>query len=227
MIKRIYDLFFSIMLILIFFPIMILTSLGILITSRGPIIYKAKRVGKNGVPFTLYKFRTMGIDSGEVRITTLKNDTRIYPLGRFLRKTKIDELPQLYNVLTGKMSIVGPRPEDSSIAKEIYVGKYKGICDVKPGLTSPASLFDYTHGEHYENHEEYIKEFLPKKLDIELYYVENKGIWYDLKIILRTALIIVQIIFGKKEFEYPKEYDAIRELRMRDKDGKQHFNTGI
>lgn len=209
MIKRVYDIVFAILFLIISSPIMIFAALGIATTNKGPIIYKAKRVGKNGVPFSLYKFRTMKVDGGEVKVTTLKNDKRIYPFGSFLRKSKIDELPQLMNILLNQMSVVGPRPEDFSIAEKIYIGKYKGIYAVKPGLTSPASLFDYTHGENYENHDEYIKEFLPKKLDIELYYVEKGNIWYDLKITLKTALIIIQIILGKKQFKYPNEYYAI------------------
>lgn len=225
--KRLIDIIFSLVMIIVTAPAILITSIAIRVIDGGPVLYKANRVGKGFEEFVMLKFRTMKINNEKTKHITLKNDARIYPLGRFLRKTKIDELPQLYNVLTGRMSVVGPRPEDVSIAKKIYVGKYKGICDVKPGLTSPASLFDYTHGENYESHEKYIKEFLPKKLDIELYYVENKNICYDIKITLRTALIIVQIMFGKNEFRYPKEYDAVRELRVRDKDGKQYFNTGI
>jgi lipopolysaccharide/colanic/teichoic acid biosynthesis glycosyltransferase len=206
MIKRLYDLIFAIVFFFICSPVMIFATLGILVTSRGPIIYKAKRVGKNGIPFTLYKFRTMKVDSGEVRITTLTNDERIYPFGRFLRNSKIDELPQLVNILLNQMSVVGPRPEDISVAEKIYVGKYKDICNVKPGLTSPASLFEYTHGEHYQNEDEYIADFLPKKLEIELFYAQNQNLWYDIKLTLKTAVIIIQVMLGKKDFKYPKEF---------------------
>lgn len=206
MLKRIYDVVFAIVFLLLTSPIMILAAIGILITSKGPIIYKAKRVGKNGIPFTLYKFRTMKVDSGKIRVTTLTNDERIYPFGRFLRKTKIDELPQLVNILLNQMSVVGPRPEDISIAEELYVGRYKEIYNVKPGLTSPASLFEYTHGEHYQNEEDYILEFLPKKLDIELYYVKHYSYWYDVKLTARTGIIILQVLLGKKNLKYPREY---------------------
>lgn len=214
MLKRIYDLSFAIVLLLLSSPIMIFAAVGILITNKGPIIYKAKRVGKNGIPFTLYKFRTMRVDSGEIRVTTLTNDERIYPFGRFLRKTKIDELPQLANILLNQMSVVGPRPEDISIAKEIYVGKYKGIYDVKPGLTSPASLFEYTHGEHYQDEEEYVSDFLPKKLEVELFYVRNHNLWYDIKLTVKTAIIILQVMSGKTDFKYPKEYNLLGESNL-------------
>jgi len=147
----------------------------------------------------------MKVDSGEIRVTTLKNDERIYPFGSLLRKSKIDELPQLVNILLNQMSVVGPRPEDVSIAKKIYVGRYRRIHNAKPGLTSPASLFDYTHGEYYKTHEEYEEEFLPLKLDVELYYVDNSKFIYDMKIVFKTAWIILMILMGKKIFDLPKE----------------------
>lgn len=203
--KRLFDVFFALIMIIVTLPIMLFALIGILLTSRGPIIYKATRIGKNGKPFVLYKFRTMKVDSGEVRVTTLKNDERIYPFGSLLRKSKIDELPQLVNILLNQMSVVGPRPEDISIAENIYVGKYKQIYSVKPGLTSPASLLDYTHGEHYKTHEEYEEEFLPLKLDVELSYVNNSNFIYDFKIVFKTSWIILLILMGKKKFDMPKE----------------------
>jgi putative colanic acid biosynthesis UDP-glucose lipid carrier transferase len=227
MIKRIYDIVFSVLFLIVASPVMIFAALGIVITSKGSIIYKAKRVGKNGIPFIVYKFRTMKVDSGEVRVTTLKNDKRIYPFGSLLRKSKVDELPQLINILLNQMSVVGPRPEDISIAEEIYVGKYKGIYNVKPGLTSPASLFDYTHGEHYQSEDDYITEFLPKKLDIELYYSEHRNTWYDIKLTFKTAIIIIQMVFGKKDFKYPKEYYLVQHLKTGDNDEKSNYYTTI
>ncbi len=156
-------------------------------------------------------------DSGAVRVTTLTNDDRIYPFGKFIRKTKIDELPQLFNILSGTMSVVGPRPEDTDVAVKMYTGRYEEIFSVKPGLTSPASLFDYTHGEFYESEEKYIEEFLPAKLEIELYYVHNHSFLYDVKITAETALIIAKRILGKTEFDFPEEYyeamDAVQNSR--------------
>lgn len=209
MIKRLYDITFAVLLFLVSTPIMLFAAFGILISNKGPVIYKAKRVGKNGIPFTLYKFRTMKVDSGEIKITTLKNDNRVFPFGSLLRKSKIDELPQLINIILNQMSVVGPRPEDLVIVENIYKGDYKNIFKVKPGLTSPASLFDYTHGEKYQNHEDYIKYFLPVKLEIELYYVNYQSFWYDVKITFKTALVIIQLLFGKTCFKYPKEYSIV------------------
>ena len=204
-IKRGFDVLFAILFLIVFSPIYLLTILIIKIVSPGPAIYKAARVGKDGQLFTCYKFRSMRVDSGKVRLTTLENDDRIFPFGKFIRKTKIDEMPQVVNILKGEMSVVGPRPEDKENADKVYVGEYVHIMDVKPGLTSTASLYDYTHGEFYEDEESYEQVFLPKKLQLELYYVNHRSIGYDLLLILKTAWLIVLKTCGKKEFEEPRE----------------------
>ena len=203
--KRCFDLLFAVLFLLVFSPVYLLTWLIIKIVSPGPAIYRAKRVGKDGVLFDCYKFRSMRVDSGKVKLTTLQNDDRIFPFGKFIRKAKIDEMPQVVNILKGEMSVVGPRPEDKENADKVYVDEYKHILDVKPGLTSTASLYDYTHGELYEDEEEYEKEFMPKKLTLELYYVSHASFLYDIQLILRTAWLIIQKTCGKTEFDEPKE----------------------
>lgn len=207
--KRSFDLLFAILFIILFFWIYIIAYLGIKLSSPGPAIYKAKRVGKDGIIFNCYKFRSMRTDSGNVRLTTLKNDDRIFPFGHFIRNTKIDEFPQIFNILKGDMTVVGPRPEDEANSEKIYVGDYKRILSIKPGLTSPASLYDYTHGEMYEDEASYEKEFLPEKLRLELYYVDHQSLIYDLCLILRTAYLILLKALGKKEFSKPRELSAI------------------
>lgn len=203
--KRCFDLLFAICFLIFLSPVYIICWLLIKIVSPGPAIYKAERVGKGGKLFKCYKFRSMRVDSGKVRLTTLGNDDRIFPFGIFLRKTKIDEMPQVVNILKGEMSVVGPRPEDKENAVVVYVGEYIHILDVKPGLTSIASLYDYTHGELFENEDEYEKVFLPKKLKLELFYVNHRSIWYDLLIIVKTAWFIFLKTCGKKHFDEPKE----------------------
>ena len=203
--KRTFDILFAVCFLVVFSPVYILTWIIIKIVSPGPAIYKAKRVGKDGVLFDCYKFRSMRVDSGKVRLTTLGTDDRIFPFGKFIRKAKIDEMPQVVNILKGEMSVVGPRPEDQENADKVYVGQYKHILDVKPGLTSTASLYDYTHGELFEDEESYEKFFLPKKLILELYYVNHISFWYDIVLVLRTGLLIIQKTFGRKEFDEPKE----------------------
>lgn len=203
--KRCFDLLFAVLFLLVFSPVYILTWLIIKIVSPGPAIYKAKRIGKDGKLFDCFKFRSMRVDSGKVRLTTLENDDRIFPFGKFIRKAKIDEMPQVVNILTGDMSVVGPRPEDKENADKVYVGEYKHILDVKPGLTSTASLYDYTHGELFEDEESYEKIFLPKKLKLELYYVNHRSFWYDILLVLKTAWLIILKTCGKRDFEEPKE----------------------
>ena len=161
--KRCFDLLFAVCFLVVFSPVYIISWLIIKIVSPGPAIYKAERVGKGGKLFKCYKFRSMRVDSGKVRLTTLENDDRIFPFGKFIRKAKIDEMPQVVNILKGEMTVVGPRPEDKENADKVYVGDFVHILDVKPGLTSTASLYDYTHGELFEDEETYEKEFMPKK----------------------------------------------------------------
>lgn len=203
--KRCFDLLFAVLFLLVFSPVYLLTWVIIKIVSPGPAIYKAKRVGKDGKLFDCYKFRSMRVDSGKVRLTTLENDDRIFPFGKFIRKAKIDEMPQVVNILKGQMSVVGPRPEDKENADKVYVGEYKHILDVKPGLTSTASLYDYTHGELFEDEESYEKVFLPKKLKLELYYVSHRSFGYDILLILKTAWLIILKTCGKKDFTEPVE----------------------
>lgn len=206
-IKRLFDVIISIVACTILLIPWIIISIVIKIQSPGPIIYRARRVGLQGKVFTLYKFRSMRVDSGRVHATTLRNDSRIFPFGQFLRKSKLDETPQFINILLGNMSIIGPRPEDEENSEKYYVGVYKEILSVKPGLSSPASLYDYTHGELYEDEETYVKEFMPKKLAVELYYINHVSFFYDLQIMIRTVITILQIMFGVQNFKEPKEVE--------------------
>lgn len=203
--KRCFDLLFAVCFLIVFSPVYIVSWLIIKIVSPGPAIYKAERVGKDGKIFKCYKFRSMRVDSGKVRLTTLENDDRIFPFGKFIRKAKIDEMPQIVNILKGEMTVVGPRPEDKENADKVYVGEFVHILDVKPGLTSTASLYDYTHGELFEDEESYEKEFMPKKLKLEMYYVNHRSFLYDIQLVLRTAWLIILKTCGKNDFEEPKE----------------------
>lgn len=203
--KRCFDLLFATSFLIVLSPVYIISWLIIKIVSPGPAIYKAERVGKGGKLFKCYKFRSMRVDSGRVRLTTLENDDRIFPFGKFIRKAKIDEMPQVVNILKGEMSVVGPRPEDKENADKVYVGDFVQILDVKPGLTSTASLYDYTHGEKFEDEESYEKEFMPKKLKLEMYYVNHRSFCYDILLVLRTAWLIILKICGKVDFAEPAE----------------------
>lgn len=210
--KRFFDFILSLFAaILMVLPWLCIAAI-ISVQSPGPVVYKATRVGLNGKRFTLYKFRTMCVDSGDIRTTTLRTDERIFRFGHFLRRSKLDETLQIINILKGDMSIIGPRPEDVVNADTIYVGKYEKILTVKPGLSSPASLYDYTHGEKIESVDIYDKDFLPQKLNLELYYVENCNVIYDLSIIIRTIITIVTMICGKDTYELPRELAFCEEI---------------
>lgn len=208
--KRFFDVVLSGTALIVLSPVFLLAAIGVYISSPGPVLFKANRIGQNGKPFVMYKFRSMHINNEKGHMITLRNDNRIFPFGRFLRKSKIDELPQLVNILQGTMSIVGWRPEDEENVKKVFVGKYKQVLKSKPGLTSPGSLYDYTHGENYEDEASYEKEFLPTKMDLELYYVKRKSILYDARLIARTVKVILQIMLGKEDFDAPEELSKIK-----------------
>ena len=208
--KRFFDILNSTISIVFFLITWAVIALIIKLQSPGPVIYKALRIGKDGKEFVCYKFRTMRVDSGDIKLTTLSNDNRIYGFGKFLRKTKLDETPQLFNILKGEMSVIGPRPEDKINIEDTNYDFYKMIISAKPGLSSPASIYDYTHGEKYNDICLYRQEFLPKKLQLEVYYIKHQSVFYDLRIIIRTIVTIVLITFGKKAFKEPQEFKKIR-----------------
>lgn len=215
MVKRLFDIFVSLMALILLFPVFVLVAVGIKLVSPGPIFFRANRAGKDGKLFTMLKFRSMHIDTVLTSAITGVNDSRIFPFGNFIRRTKIDELPQLINVFLGQMSIVGPRPEDMGIVRKYYTKRQFDTLKVAPGLASPGSLFNYTHGDSYLNDDNpeiaYVEKLLPIKLDLELYYVNHQSMWYDLEIIYRTIATIIQIISGMRTFDYPKEISLICE----------------
>jgi len=172
-------------------PVFLVIGLAVKLTSAGLVFYRAERVGQGGHLFKLYKFRSMYRDADRQGPgITAKDDQRITPVGRFLRRTKLDELPQLINVLRGEMSLVGPRPEDPRYVA-LYTPLQRQVLDVRPGITSPASLRyraeeTLLKGEDWETI--YVKQILPDKLAIDLAYVRQRTLWNDLALILRTIL---------------------------------------
>lgn len=209
-VKRLFDIILSGFALVVLLPVFLIAGIGVFVSSPGPVFFKAQRVGKNKRPFTMYKFRSMHLNNEKGHMITLRNDSRIFPFGTFLRKSKIDELPQLVNILKGDMTIVGWRPEDEENADVVFSGKYREILNTKPGLTSPGSLYDYTHGELYETEEEYTEEFIPIKMELELYYVKHCSLLYDIKIIIRTMATIAGVILGKENYKLPIELGKIK-----------------
>lgn len=192
-------------------PILLIAFLGLKISSPGPFLYKAKRMGKDREPFLMYKIRTMHVasaDKARQKITATQ-DPRIFPFGKILRLLKIDELPQLLNIIKGHMSFVGPRPEDEEIVSKHYNGWHFETLFVRPGLSSPGSLFNYTHFHIYvrDSHaeEDYIDNFLDRKLALDAVYARHKSFFYDVRVILRTIFIILQVAMGKRSFDTPPE----------------------
>ena len=208
-VKRTFDIVNSVVAIAFFAIPWLFIAIVIKIQSPGPVLYKAKRIGRNGKPFLCYKFRTMCVESGAIRLTTLSNDERVFGFGRFLRKTKLDETPQLLNVIKGEMSVIGPRPEDEVNSKRVFGYAYDSILSVRPGLSSPASIYDYTHGENFANEDEYEKTLLPQKIALELYYIKHQTVFYDFLIIIRTVVVILLTLFGKKRFRPVREMGKI------------------
>jgi lipopolysaccharide/colanic/teichoic acid biosynthesis glycosyltransferase len=195
MAKRLFDIIFSIIGVIILFPFLIIISLFIIVDSKGGAFYTQNRVGKNNVDFSLYKFRTMKTDSDKKGLLTVgNNDVRITNIGYTLRKYKIDEMPQLFNVLNGTMSFVGPRPEVRKYVK-LYTEDQKQILNVKPGITDYASLEYFNENEllgRSENPEEtYIKEVLPAKIKLNKKYINNQGLGTDISIIFKTFKRII------------------------------------
>ncbi len=188
--KRLFDIIFSFTGLIIFLPFFIFISLFIVIDSRGGIFYKQVRVGKDGNDFTLFKFRSMRTDSDKGSLLTVGGrDSRITKIGYFIRKYKMDELPQLINVLLGDMSLVGPRPEVRRYV-DLYNDEQKKVLSVKPGITDYASIEYRNENEilgKADNPEQiYIDEIMPAKLKLNLKYIEEKSFSVDLKIIFKT-----------------------------------------
>ena len=190
--KRLFDIFFSSLGLLILSPFFTVVVLLLKRDSEGPVFFRQERMGRNFKPFRIYKFRTMSVcQEGRGPLITVANDTRITGFGRFLRKSKIDELPQLLNVLKGEMSLVGPRPEVKTYV-QLFRPEFEKLLTVRPGITDFASLrYSEEEGllalsENWE--EEYIKKILPQKIRLSLRYVENRTILTDITLIVKTIL---------------------------------------
>src|SRR5258705_6702879 len=189
--KRLFDILFSIVALIILSPFFILISILIKLDSGGKIFFIQKRIGKNSKEFLLLKFRTMRKDSEKSGMLTIgAEDSRITRIGFYLRKYKLDELPQFINVLKGDMSIVGPRPEVKRYV-DLYTEEQKKILSVKPGITDVASLQFSDESAtllQYPNPEEaYVKEIMPAKLSLSLQYLRNRNLFTDTAVILKTT----------------------------------------
>lgn len=183
--KRYSDLLLATLGFLISLPVLIFTAILIKLTSKGPVLYKQNRVGKNGDIFEIYKLRTMVIDAEKQTgaVWAKKNDPRITPVGRILRKAHIDEIPQLFNVLKGEMSIVGPRPERPEMVRDFkhLILDYEKRLQVEPGITGLAQV--------WHKYDETIED-VKKKIKYDLLYVKKRCLWVDLRVMFQTVFVV-------------------------------------
>ena len=191
MLKRAFDIVFALVLLLVLLPLLLLFALAVAFTSPGGAFFRQVRVGKEGRPFRLLKFRTMRPGSeAQGQLTIGGRDPRITGIGYFLRKTKLDELPQLWNVLIGDMSVVGPRPEVPKYVA-MYSNEERIILSVRPGITGMASINYIDENEMLaragDPERAYIEEVMPAKLALDMKYVQERNFGLDLRIILTTV----------------------------------------
>ena len=195
MIKRVFDILVAAASLLLLAPVMAAAALLIKCDSNGPVFFKQERIGRGFRPFLIYKFRTMRQDfDSQGRLITIGADPRITRIGRFLRKTKIDELPQLINVLKGDMSFVGPRPEVRKYVEE-FQKDYEDILKVRPGITDLASLKYRDEasllGKAENPEEEYVRHVLPDKIRLAKDYLQHSSFLFDLSLIIKTLFRLV------------------------------------
>jgi lipopolysaccharide/colanic/teichoic acid biosynthesis glycosyltransferase len=218
--KRCFDLALCGVALIFLGPVMLVCALLIKLSSKGPIFYHARRAGYRGHPFDELKFRTMHLGADRHGAFTAKADPRVFPAGRLLRLFKIDELPQILNIVRGEMSIVGPRPEDLEIVEQCYTPAQRSVLDVAPGLTGfpqvrffpELSVID-TRGMDPQEH--YKKVILPMRLEMDLEYVRRQSFWLDVYLVMYTAYLIlikswVVLIFGASTVALPQTDSAAR-----------------
>jgi lipopolysaccharide/colanic/teichoic acid biosynthesis glycosyltransferase len=192
---RILDFLLSFLGLILLSPFFLLIALFIKISSSGPVLYKQSRIGLNGAEFNVFKFRSMRQNSDKLGLITVGGrDPRVTPIGYYLRKYKLDELPQLINVLTGDMSLVGPRPEVKKYV-ELYTQEQRKVLSIRPGITDWASIYyrdeNEILGQSIDPENDYIEKVMPDKLKYNLIYIENYGSIEYFKIIFSTLSHIV------------------------------------
>lgn len=206
-VKRSFDFVLALIFFTITSPVFVVSIFLAKFQSRGPVFYKATRVGKNGKHFKMYKFRTMVENADQIGIClTTHQDVRVTRIGRFLRKLKLDELPNLINVVKGDMSLIGPRPESPDYVK-FYSERQKQVLQVKPGITGPSQIVNRDeekklkakdNPEHY-----YITKLMPEKLELDLHYVATQSFFGDIGWLIRTLWVIFFPLKNEKDSKHP------------------------
>lgn len=192
--KRLFDIVCAALGLLVLSPVLLVCALLVGLTSPGGVLFRQERIGKDGVPFTIYKFRSMRKDNAGLKIS-ISGDSRITPVGRVLRKAKLDELPQLWNVLKGDMSFVGPRPEVREYV-DLYTPEQRQVLLVRPGITGMASIRYRNENDllsaSADPNRTYIEEVMPAKLALDLEYIPRACVSYDIRLILETLVTVVR-----------------------------------
>lgn len=196
--KRTFDFMCAVVGITITSPIWIVAVLGILVSDFGPLFYVATRIGKDNKPFKMYKFRSMRVAKAANEGSLRPDEDRIFPFGHFIRKVKIDELPQLLNILNGTMSVIGPRPVAQDQFDMFRYGKWNEAAKVQVGLSGPAALYDFIYGDQITDEKEYMEKVYPIRRELEYTYVQKAGVFYDLKMIVYTVICIFYAVCGKE-----------------------------
>jgi lipopolysaccharide/colanic/teichoic acid biosynthesis glycosyltransferase len=193
MLKRLVDITLSSIALIILSPLFLVVAILIKLDSHGPVFFRGMRIGKDGIPFRIYKLRTMVINAEKIGgPSTPADDPRLTKIGKILRRYNLDELPQFINVLNGEMSIVGPRPEVSQYV-EIFTEEEREILTVRPGITDWASIWNPDEGAVLagsdDPEKEYLEKIWPEKHRLELEYVQNHSLWIDFKIMFTTLKV--------------------------------------
>lgn len=195
--KRTFDIFSSGLALIVLLPVWLIAIIGIEVSDPGPVFYFANRAGKDNKTFKMYKFRSMRVDKNANEKSLRPDQDRIFKFGRFIRATKIDELPQLLNVFLGDMAVIGPRPAAVDQIPITRSGENAIVASIKPGLSSPSALYDYLYGDSIEDEAEYMDKVAPTRLALDRYYIGKQTVGYDIKIIWYTVVCIFGTIFHK------------------------------
>ena len=196
--KRVFDFICALLGIIGTSPFWLIAIVGILLSDWGPIFYTAHRIGKGNRPFKMYKFRSMRVAKAANEASLRPDEDRIFAFGHFIRKVKIDELPQLLNILNGTMSVVGPRPVAQDQFELFRTGKWNLAAEVPVGLSGPAALYDFIYGDQFTDEKEYMEKVFETRRELEYVYVKKAGFWYDLKMIVYTVVCILYALAGKE-----------------------------
>lgn len=197
-IKRFIDIICALLGIIGTSPLWIIAIVGILFSDWGPIFYTSTRIGKGNKGFKMFKFRSMRVDNDANEASLRPDEDRIFAFGHFIRKVKIDELPQLLNILNGTMSVVGPRPVAKDQFALFRTGKWNEAAKVAVGLSGPAALYDFIYGDQITDPDEYMEKVFETRRELEYVYVKKMSFDYDVKMVVYTIICIFYALFGKE-----------------------------